>query len=55
MLAIEHFDRTAVVAGVQRARVRLPDDGLVEGRSAFTDVFVLGPSGWRLRVATSAD
>jgi len=55
MLSVERFEGTAVVCGVQRARVRLPTGERVEGCTAFTDVFVQGPDGWRLRVATSAE
>jgi hypothetical protein len=54
-LSVEQFDRTAVVSGVQRARVRLPAGDSVEGRTAFTDIFVREPDGWRLRLATSAE
>ena len=54
-LAVEQFDGTAVVCGVQRAKVRLPAGDQVEGRTAFTDVFVRAADGWRLRLATSAE
>ena len=54
-LSIDQFDRTAVVCGVQRARVRLVDGQVVEGRTAFTDVFVRAADAWRLRLATSAE
>ena len=48
------FGETAVVTGVQRARVR------VEGKefdsvSAFTDIFVLRRGRWRLRLAHSVE
>lgn len=55
MLSVERFEQTAIVCGVQRARVRLPAGEQVEGRTAFTDVFVHGAAGWQLRVATSAE
>ncbi len=55
MLTVEAFDASAVVCGVQRAAVRLPSGDRVEGRTAFTDVFVAGAAGWRLRLATSAE
>ena len=55
MLSVERFDRTAIVCGVQRAQVRLPAGERVDGRTAFTDVFVQGAAGWQLRVATSAE
>lgn len=50
----EIFGETAVVTGVQRARVR------VEGKefdnvSAFTDVFVKRRGRWRLRLAYSVE
>jgi ketosteroid isomerase-like protein len=54
-LSVEQFDETAVVCGVQRAKVRLPAGDRVEGRTAFTDVFVRAADGWRLRLATSAE
>jgi ketosteroid isomerase-like protein len=54
-LSVEEFDGTAVVCGVQRAEVRLPASDRVEGRTAFTDVFVRAADGWRLRLATSAE
>jgi len=54
-LSVEQFDETAVVCGVQRAQVRLPAGDRVEGRTAFTDVFVRAAEGWRLRLATSAE
>ncbi len=54
-LSVEQFDGTAVVCGVQRAQVRLPAGDRVEGRTAFTDVFVRAADGWRLRLATSAE
>jgi Domain of unknown function (DUF4440) len=52
---VDQFDQTAVVCGVQRAQVRLPAGERVEGRTAFTDVFVRVADGWRLRLATSAE
>ena len=55
MLSVERFGQTAIVCGVQRARVRLPAGEHVEGRTAFTDVFIHGAAGWQLRVATSAE
>ena len=53
-LSIEQFDRVGVVCGVQWAQVTLPGGERVEGRTAFTDVFVQGDTGWKLRLATSA-
>ena len=54
-LLVDQFGQTAVVCGVQGARVRLPTGECVEGRTAFTDVFVRAADGWRLRLATSAE
>ena len=53
-LSIDQFDRVGVVCGVQWAQVTLPGGERVEGRTAFTDVFVQGDAGWKLRLATSA-
>jgi len=55
MISVEPLDQSAIVCGVQRAQVRLPGGVRAEGRTAFTDVFVRGPAGWRLRLATSAE
>ena len=54
-ISIEQVDRVGVVCGVQWAQVRLPGGERIEGRTAFTDVFVQGAGGWQLRVATSAE
>ena len=54
-LSVEQFDRVGVVCGVQWAQVILPGGERVEGRTAFTDVFVHGAAGWQLRLATSAE
>jgi hypothetical protein len=54
-LSIDQFDRVGVVCGVQWAQVTLPGGERVEGRTAFTDVFVQGDAGWKLRLATSAE
>jgi hypothetical protein len=55
MLSVEPFHDAAIVCGVQHAAVRLPSGDRVEGRTAFTDVFVRLDGRWRLRVATSAE
>jgi hypothetical protein len=55
MLSVEPFEDAAVVCGVQHAAVRLPTGDRVEGRTAFTDLFVRADGRWRLRVATSAE
>jgi hypothetical protein len=49
------FDGMAVVSGIQSARVRLEDGQVVEGRTAFTDIFVRAGAAWRLQAATSVE
>jgi hypothetical protein len=48
------FGETAVVTGVQRARVRV-DGKEFDSVGAFTDVFVLRRGRWRLRLAYSVE
>jgi hypothetical protein len=48
-------DRTAIVAGIQRAEVRLPTGAHVVSRCAFTDLFVRRGEDWRIRMAQSVD
>jgi hypothetical protein len=48
-------DRTVIVAGIQRAEVRLPTGETVVARTAFTDLFVRRGEQWRIRVAQAAD
>lgn len=48
------FGETAVVTGVQRARVRL-DGKEFDSVGAFTDIFVKRRGRWRLRLAHSVD
>jgi ketosteroid isomerase-like protein len=45
----------AVLSGVQRARVALPDGSEVTAATAFVDLFTRLESGWRLRHAVSAE
>ena len=45
----------AILSGVQRARVALPDGSVVTGANAFVDIFASTPAGWRLRHACSVD
>ena len=45
------FGETAVITGVQRARVRDGEGQEAESVVAFTDVFVRGRGRWRLRLA----
>jgi len=54
-LSVEQVGGVGVVCGVQWAQVRMPAGETVDGRTAFTDVFVHGETGWRLRLATSAE
>ena len=45
----------ALLSGVQRARVALPDGSVVTGAGAFVDLFVSTGNGWRLRHACSVE
>ena len=46
----------ALVSGIQRARVALPDNGaIVNAATAFVDAFVKSGAGWRLRHAVSVE
>jgi len=45
----------AIVSGVQRAAVVLLGGEAVEGRTAFTDVFLKDSHAWKLQAATSAE
>ena len=54
-IAVELIGDIAIVCGVQRGTVALDGGQRVEGRTAFTDIFLRGVSGWRLRLATSAE
>ena len=45
----------AILSGVQRGRVALPDGQIVTGRTAFVDVFVSHAGSWRLRHACSIE
>jgi hypothetical protein len=50
-LRVSIFGDTAVLTGVQHARVRMEDGTEQTGKSAFTDVFVLRRGQWRLALA----
>lgn len=50
-LRVSVYGETAVLTGVQRARVRADDGTEQEGSSAFTDVFVRQGGRWRLALA----
>ena len=45
------YGETAVLTGVQRARVRTDDGSVHESAVAFTDVFVKRRGRWRLALA----
>ena len=46
---------TAILSGLQRARVRLGDGTMVEGVTGFVDVFENRSGTWRLRHAVSVE
>ncbi|MET0647757.1 MAG: nuclear transport factor 2 family protein [Pyrinomonadaceae bacterium] len=50
-LRVSVYGETAILTGVQRARVRADDGSEQEGVSAFTDVFVKQNGRWRLALA----
>jgi ketosteroid isomerase-like protein len=50
-LRVSVYGETAVLTGVQRARVRADDGPEQEGLNAFTDVFVKRNGRWRLALA----
>jgi ketosteroid isomerase-like protein len=50
-LRVSVYGETAVLTGVQRARVRADGGSEQEGLSAFTDVFVKRNGRWRLALA----
>ena len=50
-LRVRVYGETAVLTGVQRARVRADDGSEQEGLSAFTDVFIKRRGQWRLALA----
>lgn len=50
-LRVSIFGDTAVLTGVQHARVRMDDGTEQTGKSAFTDVFILRRGQWRLALA----
>ena len=50
-LRVSVYGETAVLTGVQRARVRADDGSEQEGVSAFTDIFVRRGGRWRLALA----
>jgi ketosteroid isomerase-like protein len=54
-LQVRAMGDLAILSGVQRARVALPDGSVVTGLGAFVDLFVLTSVGWRLRHACSVE
>ena len=54
-ISVETFGEMAIVSGVQCAALVLPGGEAVEGRTAFTDVFLKTPQAWKLQAATSAE
>jgi ketosteroid isomerase-like protein len=50
-LRVSVYGETAILTGVQHARVRADDGSEQEGVSAFTDVFVKQRGRWRLALA----
>ncbi len=49
------YGETAILTGVQRARVRGDDGKEQEGGNAFTDIFVKRNGRWRLALAYGVD
>ena len=54
-IQIAGVDQAAVVAGVQRAEVRMPDGQTVTSRGGFTDIFTRAGDSWVIRLAHSVD
>jgi ketosteroid isomerase-like protein len=54
-LRVRILGEFALLSGYQRAKVQFPEGAVVEGVSAFVDLFVGGPGAWRLRHAFSID
>jgi len=54
-LRVRELGETALLSGVQRARVGLPDGREVVARTAFVDVFTRQDGRWRLRHAWSVE
>jgi hypothetical protein len=54
-LSVDVVGGLGVVNGIQRAEVALGEGDRVVSRSAFTDVFVATPAGWRIRLARSME
>ncbi len=54
-LSVDVVGGLGVVNGIQRAEVALGEGERVVSLGAFTDVFVPGETGWRIRLARSMD
>ncbi len=55
-IRVHALGEVALVSGIQRARVALPDNGaIVNAATAFVDAFVRFGAGWRLRHAVSVE
>lgn len=54
-LRVRILGEVALLSGFQRAKVQFPEGAVVEGVSAFVDLFAGGPGAWRLRHAFSID
>jgi len=55
-IRVHALGEVALVTGIQRARVALPDNGaIVNAATAFVDAFVRSGAGWRLRHAVSVE
>ena len=55
-IRVHALGEVALVSGIQRARVALPDNGaIVNAATAFVDAFVRSGAGWRLRHAVSVE
>ena len=54
-IEIEILGTTAVAAGIQRVDVELPGGIRAVSRACFTDIFIKGDTGWRVRLAHSVE
>jgi len=54
-LRVRLLGEVAILSGIQRARVALPDGQVVIAGTAFVDCFVKTDTGWRLRHAVSVE
>jgi ketosteroid isomerase-like protein len=54
-LRVRELGETALLSGIQRARVALPGGREVVARTAFVDVFTRQDGRWRLRHAWSVE